>query len=248
VVGGEREELVLARIAAARAIEDVTVRLDDVDGVLVHVAQPEVADDEAGAAVAADADVLGEAGVDEHVLGLPAGALDGDVALADDRDEILIVRVRRLVRIGVRAVAVVPSRGLGADACRLLPIQAGITRISVSLPAAFTASWMCSKQQRSKSCEFRSHAARSFCACTSWSPVVVASRSWISASCAGVGFEPGLHTTIEFGFTRAMSGTEPGRGGLVTGRSWCAATGSVARTSREAASSRRFSMGPPRDR
>jgi len=40
VVGREREELVLARVATARAVEDVAVRLDHVDAVLVHVAEP----------------------------------------------------------------------------------------------------------------------------------------------------------------------------------------------------------------
>ena len=91
---------------------------------LVGVALPEVADDEARAAVAADADVLGEADVDQHVVRVGTGALERDVRLAKDRDQVGVVRVRDVVLVGIGAVEIAAGGG-GGGAARLLAVDAG---------------------------------------------------------------------------------------------------------------------------
>ncbi len=99
VVGDEAQEPVLPAPARDDAVEPEAVGLDHVDVVEVGVLDGEVAQHDSVGAVGADHVELVAVAVEEDVRRVVAGALDLDVALPENRDEVLVVRTALLVRV-----------------------------------------------------------------------------------------------------------------------------------------------------
>ena len=147
VVGREREEAVLARVARLDPLHREPVGLEDVDVVEVRELDREVAQVDAVGAVGADHVELRPLAGDQDVRAPAAHALDLDVALdvadpvgvvgvADDRDQVLGVGALALVLV-VRDLRAAVARDAGLEqAAADLVVVVRAARVRLGLGAA----------------------------------------------------------------------------------------------------------------
>ena len=147
VVGGEREEAVLARVGRLDAVHREAVGLEDVDVVEVRELDGEVAQVDAVGAVGADHVELGPLAGDLHVGAAPAHALDLEVALdvadavgvvgvADDRDQVLRVGALALVLEVRDARALLAEAAGGEDVAADVVVVVGAARVGLGVAPA----------------------------------------------------------------------------------------------------------------